>query len=304
LLRILFTSALLLTLDASSNEFYGRIAVDTRSTNLSEESETDVESNESKIGFKGSFKLNEENSDLSLIYQAEYGFDPVDGKARGDEGTFKQRNTFLGIKSKNYGTLMVGTHDTAFKKAQFKIDLFNDLLPDIKNILKGENRLEDYIGYISPKYKNYFFTINSIKNPTAGISNYKSYSLHYVGKKFSASVAIDDAVKGYDSSRYSVLVPLGSFQFGFIFQDSKKLSTNASDKGKVISVQRKLSVKNKLKFQYADSDMKVEGGKNTTLGLDHLLTQGLTLFIFYSDFKADNTAKEREVFSVGLEYKF
>jgi predicted porin len=257
MIRILFILAFLLSLDASSNEFYGRIAVDTRSTNLSEESETDVESNESKVGFKGSFKLNEDNGDLSLIYQAEYGFDPVDGKARGDEGTFKQRNTFLGIKSKNYGTLMAGTHDTAFKKAQFKIDLFNDLLPDIKNILQGENRLEDYVGYISPKFKNYFFTINSIKNSNPGTSNYKSYSVHYTGDKFSASVAIDDAVKGYDSSRYSLLVPLGSFQFGFIFQDSKKISTNASDKGKVISVQKKLSDKNKIKFQYADSDMKV-----------------------------------------------
>jgi hypothetical protein len=50
--------------------------------------------------------------------------------------------------------------------------------------------------------------------------------------------------------------------------------------------------------------MKVVGGKNTTLGLDHLLAKGLTLFIFYSDFKADNVSKEREVFSVGLEYKF
>ena len=199
---------------------------------------------------------------------------------------------------------MAGTHDTALKKAQFKIDLFNDLLPDIKNILQGENRFEDYVGYVSPKFKNYFFTINSIKNPNPGTSNYKSYSVHYTGDKFSASVAIDDAVKGYDSSRYSLLVPLGSFQFGFIFQDSKKISTNASDKGKVISVQKKLSDKNKIKFQYADSDMKVEGGKNTTLGLDHLLAKGLTLFIFYSDFKADNVAKEREVFSVGLEYKF
>ena len=72
----------------------------------------------------------------------------------------------------------------------------------------------------------------------------------------------------------------------------------------VISVQKKLSDKNKIKFQYADSDMKVVGGKNTTLGLDHLLAKDLTLFIFYSDFKADNDAKEREVFSVGLEYKF
>ena len=73
MLRILFILALLLSLEGTSNEIYGRIAVDSRSVNYSEESKTDVESNQSKIGFKGSFKLNEDNGDLSLIYQAEYG---------------------------------------------------------------------------------------------------------------------------------------------------------------------------------------------------------------------------------------
>ena len=55
MLRILFILALLLSLEGTSNEIYGRIAVDSRSVNYSEESKTDVESNQSKIGFKGSY---------------------------------------------------------------------------------------------------------------------------------------------------------------------------------------------------------------------------------------------------------
>ena len=65
------------------------------------------------------------SKDLELIYQAEYEVDPVDGKADESKGrVLKQRNTFIGIKS-SLGTLFLGTHDTALKKSQSKIDLFN-----------------------------------------------------------------------------------------------------------------------------------------------------------------------------------
>ncbi|MEK9650485.1 MAG: porin [Gammaproteobacteria bacterium] len=303
-MRNILLTALLFPLVVTSNEFYGRVAIDARSVTQSEKSKTDIENNESRAGFKGSFAFNKDNSNLSLIYQAEYGFDPVDGKERGDQGTLKQRNTFLGIKSKKYGTLMAGTHDTAFKQAQQGVDLFNDLLPDIKNILPGENRLEDFIGYVSPKFDNYFFKINSIKNPSSGLSNYKSYSLHYEGDNFRGAFAVDNSVQGFDSLRYSVLIPFGLFQLGLLYQESKKLSSDLSSDGKVISIQRKLSDKNKIKFQYAASDLKSRGGKNTTLGFDRLLVNGLTLFIFYSHFDSDTSSKQKEVFSVGIEYKF
>ena len=146
----------------ASPTWYGKIFVDAQSfSNDVMGTKTDIKNNSSRLGLKGEYSFSE-NSNLRLIYQAEYQFDPVDGKARGDDGTLKQRNTFLGIKS-NIGTLFAGTHDSALKKSQLKIDLFNDLAPDIKNILHGENRLEDFIGYTTPKYKNMISNISRMQ---------------------------------------------------------------------------------------------------------------------------------------------
>ena len=58
------------------------------------------------------------------------------------------RNQFVGLEGA-FGTVKVGRHDTALKQAQ-GFDLFDDLEGDIAGVLNGENRLKDYIGYISP----------------------------------------------------------------------------------------------------------------------------------------------------------
>jgi predicted porin len=193
-LKINFYFVIFLIIGVSSNiyashEFYGRIAIDSQSisNNFLKGTETDIKSNESKFGIKGNFLLSN-NSNLKLVYQAEYGFDPIDGKARGDYGTFKKRNTFIGIQT-DLGMLFAGTHDSAFKKSQLKIDLYNDLAPDIKNILHGENRLEDFIGYTTPKYMGKISaTFNSIKNPSSSGKKYRSYSINFSGDLFQAAI--------------------------------------------------------------------------------------------------------------------
>ena len=48
-------------------------------------------------------------------------------------------------QAKSRGTIFAGTHDSALKKSQLKVDLFNDLSPDIKNILHGGNRLDEFV---------------------------------------------------------------------------------------------------------------------------------------------------------------
>ena len=184
-------------LDVSANhDLYGRIAIDSKHvSNAPKKEKFELENNESKIGIKGDlFEFNELG--LKVIYQIEYGFDLVDGKARGNDGTFKQRNTFLGIKG-YLGTIFAGTHDSALKKSQLKVDLFNDLAPDIKNILHGENRLDDFVGYTSPKFQGVLsVTVNKMKNPVKTEDDFESYSINYSGDSFHAALAIDNEMKG------------------------------------------------------------------------------------------------------------
>jgi len=288
----------------ASYDYYGRITVDYQSLSRTNAgTKTDIANNESRLGLRGNFAFGNK-SETKIIYQIEYGIDPVDGKARGDDGTLKKRNTYLGIQNK-LGTIFVGTHDSALKKAQLKVDLFNDLAPDIKNVLHGENRLEDFIGYITPKFQGVFSaSFNSIKNSSSSGKKYKSYSLNYSGNRFLAAFAIDEGMKGYDSSRLSFLYPFEGSKLGFIYQETKELSSGMKKNGGVLSFITNINSKGRIKFQYAVSSMKIDSGKHSTIGYDHQLIQGLRIFTFYSVLNSRVTSKEKNIFSIGLEYNF
>ena len=292
-------------LDVSANhDLYGRIAIDSKHvSNTPKKEKFELENNESKIGIKGDlFEFNELG--LKVIYQIEYGFDLVDGKARGDDGTFKQRNTFLGIKG-HLGTIFAGTHDSALKKSQLKVDLFNDLAPDIKNILHGENRLDDFVGYTSPKFQGVLsVTVNKMKNPVKTRDDSKSYSINYSGDSFQAALAIDNEMKGYDSTRMSLLIPFNKSKLGFIFQQSQELSSGIEKNGQIISFAKEVSGQGMIKLQYASSSMKIDSGKHSTIGYDHLIDDNFKLFTFYSLIDSADKSKNKNIFSIGLEYKF
>jgi hypothetical protein len=287
----------------ASHDWYGKIFVDYQSiSNDINGNKTDVKNNASRFGIKGNFLLNDSN--LKLVYQAEYQFDPVDGKARGDDGTLKQRNTFVGIQT-DFGMLFAGTHDSAFKKSQLKIDLFNDLAPDIKNILHGENRLEDFIGYTTPKYMGKISaTFNSIKNPSPLDKKYRSYSVNFSGNLFQAAIGVDDSMKGYDASRLAILIPLDKSKLGLLNQKTKNLASGMTKNGHVISFSRRIGPKGTFKIQRASSSMKIDSGKHTTIGYDYQLRKLSKIFTFYSQLESSNKRKAKDIFSIGIEHKF
>jgi len=284
---------------------YGKLWISVESQDTSSGTEVDMVSNASRLGVKGSMDFGE---GLEAIYQAEYEIDPVDGTADEKNGrTFKQRNSFIGIKG-SYGTLFLGTHDTALKKSQSKIDLFNDLAGDIKNILQGENRMSDFIGYTTPTLGDGFSaTFNAIKGTEEednSIGDSTSVSLNYKTKSFYAAIAFDSELKGYDTTRISFQVPLNRTQLGFIYQDTKELSSGLEEDGYVLSLSQKIGKKGVFKIQLAESDMKMGSGKQASIGYDYKLSEKAKAFIFYTDLSGESLSKEKEISALGFEYKF
>ncbi len=284
---------------------YGKLWISVESQDTLSGTEVDMVSNASRLGVKGSMDFGE---GLEAIYQAEYEIDPVDGTADEKNGrTFKQRNSFIGIKG-SYGTLFLGTHDTALKKSQSKIDLFNDLAGDIKNILQGENRMSDFIGYTTPTLGDGFSaTFNAIKGTEEednSIGDSTSVSLNYKTKSFYAAIAFDSELKGYDTTRISFQVPLNRTQLGFIYQDTKELSSGLEEGGYVLSLSQKIGKKGVFKIQLAESDMKMGSGKQTSIGYDYKLSEKAKAFIFYTDLSGESLSKEKEISALGFEYKF
>ena len=294
-----------LYLQSEEPTVYGKLWISVESQDTASGTEVDMVSNASRLGIKGSMDFGE---GIEAIYQAEYEIDPVDGTAdESKDRTFKQRNSFVGLKG-SVGTIFLGKHDTATKKSQKKIDLFNDLAGDIKNILQGENRMSDLVGYTTPKINGFSATFNAIKGTEGlgddSIGDSTSTSISYDSENFYIALAFDSELKGYDSTRLTLQIPFNRSQLGIMFQDSEKLSTGVEEGGYVISFSQKVGDKGTLKFQQAESDMKLDSGKQFSFGYDYKLSSKAKAFFFFTDLSGDNTSKEKEITGIGFEYKF
>ena len=294
-----------LYLQSEEPTVYGKLWISVESQDTASGTEVDMVSNASRLGIKGSMDFGE---GIEAIYQAEYEVDPVDGTAdESKDRTFKQRNSFVGLKG-SMGTIFLGKHDTATKKSQKKIDLFNDLAGDIKNILQGENRMSDLVGYTTPKVNGFSATFNAIKGTEGlgddSIGDSTSTSFSYDSENFYIALAFDSELKGYDSTRLTLQIPFNRSQLGIMFQDSEKLSTGVEEDGYVISFSQKVGDKGTLKFQQAESDMKLDSGKQFSFGYDYKLTSKAKAFFFFTDLSGDNRSKEKEITGIGFEYKF
>ena len=294
-----------LYLQSEEPTVYGKLWISVESQDTASGTEVDMVSNASRLGIKGSMDFGE---GIEAIYQAEYEVDPVDGTAdESKDRTFKQRNSFVGLKG-SVGTIFLGKHDTATKKSQKKIDLFNDLAGDIKNILQGENRMSDLIGYTTPEINGFSATFNAIKGTEGlgddSIGDSTSTSFSYDSENFYIALAFDSELKGYDSTRLTLQIPFNRSQLGIMLQDSEKLSTGVEEDGYVISFSQKVGDKGTLKFQQAESDMKLDSGKQFSFGYDYKLSNKAKAFFFFTDLSGNNTSKEKEITGIGFEYKF
>ena len=274
--------------------FYGKINVSLEDVDSKTSDETEFKNNASRVGVKGSYDL---SSGLKLSFQIEEEIDPTDLRADGDK-VFKERNTFVAA-SGDFGKLYAGTHDTVFKQSQLKIDLFNDTRADIKYILRGENRMDSFIGYTSPDLIDGLnLTVNSIRQSSG---NGESMALRYSKNNVKAAFAIDQNIKGYDGERFSIMVPVGEVDLGLLYQSSKKLSSSKSFSGHVISMKKKISNKGSIYIQNARSDMRILSGKQNSIGYTYNINKSTKAFVHYSKLNGEG---ETTLISAGAEYKF
>lgn len=93
-----------------------------------------VSSNTSRLGLKGSEDLGD---GLSAIWQIEQQVNIDDTTCAGGTGTLATRNSFGGLKSDSMGTVLLGRHDTPYKIATRKLDVFADNLADSRALTGG-----------------------------------------------------------------------------------------------------------------------------------------------------------------------
>ena len=254
------------------------------------------------MGVKGSQTF---DNGLAAIYKYEYQTDPIDG-----DPTFKQRNSYVGLKGA-FGKVFMGMHDTPTKKAQGKVDLFNDTAGDIKNIIWGENRSKKVIQWSSPKANGFTVNVMAImeKADEEGFSVSAEWKGKIAGNKAFFALAFDSEVpqKGYffDTTRFAGTIPLGKpVTLGFIWQESEDTTGKYDDDGYVVSLKMKMSKKAAFKVMYGESDMVKAGGELTGIGFDYKVAKPLKLYLNYVDKSFADSSKESEHIMAGIQYKF
>ena len=323
----LFASSLLLiSLSAiSAPKVYGKlnIALNYDGSDGVNEKEIDLLSNSSRLGFKGQLEIQD---GLVGLYQIEYQIDPVDGHARdevrGENGeikvtdsTFTQRNSYVGLKG-SFGTLKLGKHDTPLKKASLKVDLFNDLKGDIKNITDGENRITSFLGYDSPVFGGgVSISVSLSKGKDDGVvgtdldgefGTNLSASLKYDIEVIQFVIATEKAsIKGFDHNRLGMMIPAGPVTIGLIHTTTESTVGNSVDyDATTISIAGKVADGNgRVKFQYGTSD-KSAGLTQTQIGYDHKLFKNFKILAYHTVRSQDAANSDDAHTGLGIEYKF
>jgi predicted porin len=284
-------------------KFYGKINVSVQNTQEGDASISEVVSNASRLGVKGKIDL---KHGLQGIYKAEYqtAVDDGDNSKNNDEGqTFSQRNIFAGIKG-GFGQVIVGTFDTPLKKAQKKIDLFNDLEGDIKSVIsKSDNREANSVQYSSPKVAGLVATVAHISSEDEMVNDGTSSSLTYSRKAFYAAVAYDTDVEadGIDVTRLVAQYSIAGVTLGGLWETQQQAGQNKD--GWVYSAAYTLTSDVKLKAQYGESDIAKDDAKTYSLGVDYKLAKGAKAYAFATDEEFGDDSGN-EYYGVGLEYKF
>ena len=325
--KFLFASSLLLiSMSAiSAPKVYGKlnIALNNDGSDGVNEKEIDLISNSSRLGLKGQLKMQD---GLVGLYQIEYQIDPVDGHARdevrGENGeievtdsTFTQRNSYVGLKG-SFGTLKLGKHDTPLKKASLKVDLFNDLKGDIKNITDGENRITSFLGYDSPVFGGgVSISVSLSKGKDDGVvgtdldgefGTNLSASLKYDIEVIQFVIATEKAsIKGFDHNRLGMMIPAGPVTIGLIHTTTESTVGNSVDyDATTISIAGKVADGNgRVKFQYGTSD-KSAGLTQTQIGYDHKLFKNFKILAYHTVRSQDAANSDDAHTGLGIEYKF
>jgi predicted porin len=283
----------------------------------------ELNSNASRLGVKGDFDL--DVAGLKAIYQAEFEISVDDGDKSGQ--TFTQRNIYGGLKG-GFGTLKAGKFDTPTKKAQGKIDQFNDIGGDIKNVLSGENRVSNIIQYSTPALGD-LVTLNAAfipaenndidgdGDPETGLADTISVSLVAEKDMFYGAISHDADMTdelitdetgtspAIDITRVALGLKPGNFEVGALFQTAEETEADGEETSYILSGAFKIDrVKLKAQYGMTEGDVSDEEATQVSLGADYKLAKASKVYVYGTQLEFDLADEEETIIGLGMEHKF
>jgi len=294
----------------------------------------DVCSRASRLGFKGSEDI---MAGLKAIWQIEFQVALTNTDStinNGDPGVIQMRNSFVGF-SGDWGTALVGRHDTPLKLATAKQDIFEDTLADY-NFTAGfqDVRADNAIAYVSPKMGGFNIaaaivpagtsTFSGTTNVNAdSIANGWSVAAQFDWSGFFAAAAYETfdeelvnpvATQSWDKYRFGLGYDNPMFGVNFIYEDIKDYQRayslngqfkfgNTAIKGmySMTDGDESLTLANATSDWGASTIPKVGPAVDSTswaLGVDQSLSKRTNAYVLYVDKNADPSNKQKAHFGV------
>ncbi len=287
---------------AGPMEFYGiaHVSIDSISGTIKD---LQVNSRSSRLGIKGekTFK-----GDLQGFYKFEFQYDMADDN-NGDD-FIKSRNMYVGIKDNDLGSLLVGRHDTAMKKA-IGIKIFSDTVAEMTSVMGKDvglyNRADNIIYYKSKKLGSIqiLASVSTLEDATNKNFDVQSIAVTYKTKKLYIGLANETVDAGQKGSRLTVgyTFPSGS-KVGVGYEDGK-YDTGADHKAYVVNGILKLSDLYKIKATYGK---RTAAQDETAFGIGFIRDLGdkSELYAIYHTDKDDNVSTDVKTLSLGMKYVF
>lgn len=285
-----------------------------------------TESRGSRLGFKGSEDL---GNGLSAIYQFEFGVDVTDGS----DGV-SARNQYVGLSSKNWGTFLMGRHDTPSKVMTNK-DVFSDMVADWNEVgfiggagaIAEDNRATNAIMYTTPTFNDFTFSamvtpgesadddeINGRYTSVAGkYANGPLYvGLAYEETEYQGDDSADPTSDDQEKWRIFASYKFGDFMVGGMYQDIEGDGNLKDVDADVWRVNGSYFFgNNELKIAYQEGEVDDDRAASAafdspdydtfSIGLDHKLSKRTKLYTVYSQTDTNSDAKNAASLGAGTE---
>ena len=328
---------------------YGKVRMSVDNVSVDDGTDDDslweIKSQTSRLGVKGSEDL---GNGLKAVYKLEFGVD-IAGNQRsqasdaesitnitsveefGGDQPFSARNAYVGLAG-DFGTALIGRHDTPLKMSTGKLDYFADTSADFNSSYMGrfsDRRADGTIVYISPNWSG--FTVagaiipgeNTEANGLADaytVAGMYSNAGIFLSAAYEAADADTDLLGGNgDHSQWRVGAgyDAGDWKVAAVYEDE---SIDDADGGDDLLDEKRWAISGGVKLgmgmvkaTYQDSDGEDGVALNSNsvtswaLGYDHNMSKRTQLYALYLDSTTEAEGVDdvdRSVFSVGVNHNF
>lgn len=288
----------------------------------------DTVSRASRLGVKGSEDL---GGGLKAIFKMEFGISMSDRNSDindNDRGSISMRNTYVGLAG-DWGTALIGRHDTPLKISTGRLDLFSDYMADY-NATVGfvDARADNAVAYISPTLFGGLTLAGAMISPGGstvvgdgnsgadGIADAYSVAAMYSNGPFFVSGAYefykDDVVSAtapddFKLWRIGVGFNWNAFTINGIYEGHKNdPTTGFNDDPALYQIQGQWKFgNNALKGMWGTYDGDDARSHDTwAVGLDHNFSKRTTAYLLYTDYSSDYRESDWKGGSLGVIHKF